>query len=152
MKMKPIQYPYATSLTWTGEHKGTLSSEGKPDLSVACPPEWGGHPNIWSPEDLFVGSIEVCTMTTFLFLAEREKIDVRSYRSKAKTVAQMLDGDFGIPNVKVDVRIGVLKEEDGPTVERLMKEIEKWCLVSKSMRPEVIIRTKITVEEDRDQS
>ena len=146
MNMEPKQYPYATSLTWTGEHKGTLSSEGKPDLPVACPPEWGGHHNIWSPEDLFVGSIEVCTMTTFLFLAEREKIDINSYRSETKIVAQMLGKDFGIPNAEVAVHSGVLREEDVPTVERLMTEIEKWCLVSKSLKPEVVIRTDVTVE------
>ena len=146
MRMEPIQYPYTTSLAWTGEHKGTLSSEGKPDLPVACPPEWGGHPNIWSPEDLFVGSVEVCTMTTFLFLADRERIDISSYQSESKMVAQMLDKGFGIPNVEVSVHIGVFREEDVPIVERLMKEIEKWCLVSKSLTPEVIIRTKTTIE------
>ena len=146
MIFEPIKYPYTTSLTWTGEHKGRLSCEGKPDLHVACPPEWGGHPFIWSPEDLFVGSVEVCTMTTFLFLAEQENIDITSYRSEAMAVAQMMDGDFGIPNVEVTVQIGVRSHEDIPEVQRIMTEIGKWCLVSKSLRPEVIIRPEITAE------
>jgi len=147
MNMEPKQYPYATSLTWTGEHKGTLSSEGKPDLSVACPPEWGGHPNIWSPEDLFVGSVEVCTMTTFLFLAERENIGLKSYHSEAKAVAQMTGREFGFPSVKVTLHITLRCEDDRPRIPQLIEEIGKWCLVTKSLKTGVVVRTEITVEE-----
>jgi len=32
------------------ENKGVLRCEGKLDIMVACPPEFGGHPGIWSPE------------------------------------------------------------------------------------------------------
>ena len=54
MKGEPIKYVYNTSLKWVGEKKGLLSAEGKPDILTACPPEFQGHPNIWSPEDLYI--------------------------------------------------------------------------------------------------
>jgi organic hydroperoxide reductase OsmC/OhrA len=147
MKLEPKKYPYSTSLTWTGEHKGTLSSEGKPDLPVACPPEWGGHPNIWSPEDLFIGSIEVCAMTTLLFLADRERITLRSYSSEAEGKAGMIDGVFGFEPIQVKLKIGVSNDGDVARVGKLVPEIEKWCLVSKSLKPHVVITPEIFVED-----
>lgn len=147
MKLKPMKYPYSTTLKWTGEHKGTLSCEGKPDLPVACPPEWGGHPNIWSPEDLFIGSIEVCAMTTLLFLADRDEVELKSYSSEAEGVAGMIDGKFGFGPIRVNLRIGVNREVDVSRVEKLVHEIRKWCLVSKSLIPEVIIDSDIFVGE-----
>ena len=67
MKLEPVKHYYKTHIEWTLEKKGILKSEEKPDIDVACPPEFGGHPNIWSPEDLFVGATEVCLMTTFIW-------------------------------------------------------------------------------------
>jgi len=146
MTLESKKFPYSTCLSWTGEHKGTLTCEGKPDLHVACPPEWGGHPDIWSPEDLFVGSVEVCVMTTFLWLAERENIGLRSYTSEAKAVAQMMGKEFGIPVVEVSVRIGVASGDDIPKVEKALDEVGNWCLVSKSLKPGVNIHPEIFVE------
>lgn len=147
MIMEPKKYPYTTNLTWTGEHKGSLSCEGKPDIHVACPPEWGGHPGIWSPEDLFVGSVEVCIMTTFLWLAEREKIALRSYESEAEAIARIMGREFGFPSVVVKLKIGLASEDDVPKIPELLKEIGKWCLVTKSMKPEVIIEHELFVEK-----
>jgi len=144
--MEPNKYPYSTSLKWTGEHKGILECDGKPDIQVACPPEWGGHPDIWSPEDLFVGAVEVCTMTTFLWLAEQEDIALKSYQSKAKAVAQMRDGNFGFDSVVVKLKIGLASEGDRPKIDRIIREIGKWCLVTKSIKPEVVIEPEVFVE------
>ena len=52
--VKPKVFKYQNELEWKGERKGFLSEEGKPGFMVATPPEFRGHPNIWSPEDLFV--------------------------------------------------------------------------------------------------
>ncbi|MGH7545745.1 MAG: hypothetical protein ACREKI_06135 [Gemmatimonadota bacterium] len=41
-------------MRWTGERKGVISAEGKPELGVATPPEFKGHEGIGSPEDLYV--------------------------------------------------------------------------------------------------
>ena len=147
MRLKPMKYPYSTSLVWTEEHKGTLSCEGKPDLPVACPPEWGGHPNIWSPEDLFIGSIEVCAMTTLLFLTDRDGILLNSYSSKAEGIAGMKKGVFGFEPIRVKLRIGVTREKDVTRVEKLVQEVGEWCLVSKSLKPEVIIESEIFMED-----
>ena len=143
--LRPKEFPYSTSLKWTGQKKGALSCEGKPDIQVACPPEYGGHESIWSPEDLFVASVEVCVMTTFLWLAGREGMTPSSYESYATAIASMVDGVFGIPEVTVKVRIGVANEGDREVAKKVLGEVEEWCLVTKSIRPGVVIEPEITV-------
>jgi len=143
---EPVRYPYATSLKWTGEHKGTQGSEGKPEIKVACPPEWGGHPNIWSPEDLFVASIELCTMTTFLFLIEKVEGKLKSYESTAIGTAQMVDGVFLFKDVVVRPKVVVQTKEDAEKASKAFDECPRWCLITKSVKCEVVIKPEVKVE------
>ena len=71
MEVRSKVYTYHTSVKWTEQRKGVISCAGKPDIQVATPPEFKGHDGIWSPEDLFVASANICVMTTFLAVAER---------------------------------------------------------------------------------
>ncbi|MCK4614450.1 MAG: OsmC family protein [Thermoplasmata archaeon] len=145
MKFEPIKHYYRTQLRWTTERKGILRCEDKPDIPVACAPEFGGHPGIWSPEDLFVGAVEVCTMTTFLWLAAMKKITIRSYESEARGTAQMSEGALRFTSIHIKVRIGILDEGDRPEIEKILQEISKWCLISKSIDSEVRIEPEIFV-------
>jgi len=145
LELEPRKYGYSTSLKWTGEHKGLLSCGGKPDLKVACPPEWSGHPGIWSPEDLFVASIEVCTLTTFLFLLEKHRGALVSYESTAEGTAQMVDNVFVFKDVVVMAKVKAPTKEDAGKVMKAFSEIHEWCLVTKSVRCEVKVEPQVTV-------
>ena len=142
MKGEPVKYKYKTQLIWEGERKGMLSSDGKPTLQVACPPEFGGHENIWSPEDLFLSSVEVCTMTTFLWLAQKQKIQLNSYKSEAQGTAELVNNTFRFSSIMITLNIGVSSESDRKKVIKVLKKIPTLCLVSNS------IRSKVTIESD----
>ncbi|MBI5001305.1 MAG: OsmC family protein [Euryarchaeota archaeon] len=146
MKLEPIKHYYQSRLTWITARKGILSSGEKPDIPVACAPEFGGHPGIWSPEDLFVGAVEVCTMATFLWLAERENIDVKSYKSQAVGTAQMTEGALRFASVNIKIKVGVSTEKARLKVEKLIREIDDWCLVSQSIKSIVKIEPEVFIE------
>jgi organic hydroperoxide reductase OsmC/OhrA len=143
--LEPRTYLYSTCLIWTGEHKGMLSCEGKPDVPVACPPEWGGHPGIWSPEDLFVASLEVCTMTTFLFLLEKHRGRLVSYASGASGAARMVEGSFVFDQVDVEVTVKVPTQEDSLKAARAFEEIKGLCMVTNSVKCRVVVSPQISV-------
>jgi organic hydroperoxide reductase OsmC/OhrA len=142
---EPVKYRYATSLRWTGEHKGDLSCEGKPDIKVACPPEWGGHAGIWSPEDLFVASIEVCTLTTFLSLLEKLRGDLISYESEAEGTAQMVDCVFIFKEIVVRAKVKVPTKEDAELAARAFDGLGDMCLITKSVKCKIRVEPQITV-------
>ena len=146
MKGEPAEYIYRTNIKWTGLKKGILSSEGKPDINVACPPEFGGHPNIWSPEDLFLASIEVCTMTSFLYLAARSKITINSYESKAKCSAKLVDGVFKLTDINIFIKIHAPSEYKKERIEKLLEKIPKICLVSNSIDGNLKLTSEIILD------
>lgn len=81
---KPGKFTFQSDIRWLGEKRGLLSSPGKPDLQAAAPLEFGGHSGIWSPEEFFVSSVNACIMATFLHFAEKERLALSQYQSKAR--------------------------------------------------------------------
>src|ERR1700694_1850801 len=77
-------FTYRTALVRVLGRTARSHSEGKPALPVASPPEFRGQPGTWTPEDLFVASIEVCLMLTFVGIAEKRGLRVASYESTAE--------------------------------------------------------------------
>jgi len=146
MKGEPVRHNYTTQLEWTGEKKGVLRCEGKPDIMVACPPEFGGHPGIWSPEDIFLASVEICTMTTLLWFTNKENIKLKSYGSVASGTVELIGGVFQFSSITVDIQICVSSEDDRVRVERLVKKVERACLVTNSITSDVSIKSKIAVD------
>ena len=146
MKGEPVRYNYATQLEWTGEKKGVLRSKGKPDITVACPPEFGGHPNIWSPEDIFLASVEICTMTTLLWFTNKEHITLKSYESVASGTVELIGGVFQFSSITVKLDICVSSEDDRIRVGRMIKKVERACLVTNSITTNINIESEIVIE------
>jgi len=146
MKGESVKYRYNTHVEWLSEKKGILKSDDKPDIKVACPPEFGGHPGIWSPEDLFVASVEVCMLTTFLWYKKKENINIKSYKSKALGIVEMEGGVFKFSSIKVDIKIILSDINDIERVEKILKKVKRACLISNSNETEVNINPEIKVE------
>ncbi len=145
MKGEPVKYKYNTNLEWTSEKKGIIRSKNKPDIKVACPPEFGGHPGIWSPEDLFVGSVEVCMLTTFLWYIKKEDIKIKSYKSKAEGTVEMIGGVFKFSLINVKMKIKLTNEKDHRTIEKILKKVKRACLISNSIETEVTVTPEIII-------
>src|SRR5213080_402710 len=105
MEVRSKIYAYKTGLKWTERKIGVLSSPGKPDLQVATPPEFKGHEGIWSPEDLFVASVNACVMSTFLAFAERSGLTFASYESDAEGRVELVDGKLQVTSVALTPRV-----------------------------------------------
>jgi len=143
MKGESVKYEYNTNIEWISEKKGILKSDSKPDIKVACPPEFGGHPGIWSPEDLFVASIEVCMLTTFLWFVKKENIGIKSYKSEATGFVELVGGVFKFSSVDVKIKISITDKKDFDTVKKIMKKVKRACLISNSIETEVNIYPEI---------
>jgi len=145
MKGEPVKYKYGTNLEWTSEKKGIMKSNNKPDITVACPPEFGGHAGIWSPEDLFVASVEVCMLTTFLWYIKKEDIAIRSYNSEAEGTVEMTAGVFRFSLIEVKMKIELCDEKDYNQIKKILRKVKRACLISNSMNTEVTIDPEIII-------
>src|SRR2546422_11236539 len=86
------KYFYRTEVEWTGERRGNLRAPVLPNMQVDAPPEFKGHDGVWTPEHLFVASVNSCFMTTFLAIAANSKLEFVSFSAEAKGKLEKLEG------------------------------------------------------------
>ena len=142
-EIKKKQFIYGNSVTWQGEKKGVLSSSDKPDVQIATPPEFKGHPGFWSPEDLFVAAINSCIMTTFLYYAQKNNLKLSDYRSDAQGIIEMQDFKLIFTEVRVNPEVVVSLEEDLDKAKELINKAEAACLISNSIKSKVLVKADI---------
>ena len=141
-QFRPRSYTYHASVAWTGGRGGQLESAGKPGVHVASPPEFKGEVGVWTPEDLFVASVNICTMTTFLSFAERSKILLQSYRSEAEGLLELVEGSFRFTRIVIRPRIRVPPDQV-ELARKVMHDAHSKCLISNSMRCEVVVEANV---------
>lgn len=132
-----MEYFYRNSITWKGEKKGVLSSEGKQDIEIAAPPEFRGHEGMWTPEDLYVAAVSSCILFTFMSIAQRKKVEIASFKSEAVGKLEIKDGKALM--TEVNVRLDIKPENPGEQglIRDILEAAEKNCLISNSMTAKV---------------
>ncbi|MGD0590079.1 MAG: OsmC family protein [Bacteroidota bacterium] len=140
-------FMYHSSLVWHEARQGMLSSTGKPPIEVSSPPEFKGIPGLWTPEDLFVASVEICTMSTFLSFGGRKNIPLVSYRSTAKGVLESVEGKYRFTRITIIPEIIVRNEWTEQQVKDVVHEAHENCLIANSISAEVEIVPNIIRKE-----
>lgn len=145
-KARHKTFTYNTSLAWAGNRAGILSSEGKPPFRVSSPPEFKGEAGVWSPEDLFVASVEICHMSTFLAFAIRKQLPLVSYQSNALGTLEFIDGDYRFSRIVISPAITVGAGASEGDVHALMREAHRHCLVANSITAVVEVNPTIIIQ------
>jgi organic hydroperoxide reductase OsmC/OhrA len=140
MEVRSKVYTFRTAVKWAEKKMGVMSSPGKPDVQVATPPEFKGHEGIWSPEDLFIASINVCVMSTFLAFAERAGLAFTAYESEAEGRVELSDGKFQVTTVMLKPRLTLAPGADPAKAREILAKAEANCLISHS------VKTKVSME------
>ena len=144
MDVRSKVYTYRTAVKWTEQKKGTITCEGKPDIQVATPPEFKGHEGIWSPEDLYVASANICLMTTFLAVAERAGLTFTSYHCEAEGRLELVEGKFQVTVITLRPQIALQSGSDVAKAKELIEKAEANCLISNSMKTRIALEPTIS--------
>lgn len=140
-------HQYETAVSWTEGRQGTLSTPGRPQISIGAPPEFGGPENVWSPEQLCVGAVNACVMATFIAIAANSKVPFRQYSATARGTLEKVEGRGPVlTRIVVKPRIVVGPEIDHGRVERIIKMAEKNCYISNSLQTAVSLEAEIVTE------
>jgi len=139
------KYFYTTEVEWTGERHGNLRAPVLPNMEVDAPPEFKGHEGVWTPEHLFVASINSCFMTTFLAIAENSKLDVVSFTANAKGKLEKLEGHgFIMSEVTLRPKLLVRHASDAERAGRILEKAERSCLISNSIKTETKLEPEVS--------
>jgi peroxiredoxin-like protein len=144
---------YNVQIEWNKDRKGVMCSPelntptlGGGCIEVATPPEFPkGIPGIWSPEHLFTASVSSCLMTTFLAIAENSKLEFTRFHCDSKGKLDQVDGKFLMTEVILEPTVTIVDEKDRERAERVLMKAEAACLISNSIKSNVIMIPKIIV-------
>jgi len=136
---------YSVGIQWLGGRAGLARAEGKEEFRVASPPEFRGEAGVWSPEDLLVEAVNACTMTTFLGLADRERLSLVSYASDAQGTLEFVEDGYRFTRIVIRPTIVVRGETARDQAKLLMEKAHHHCLIGRSLRAEVILESRIEV-------
>ena len=145
VKINPKVFTYKVKSRWIADKIVLLEAEGKPSLEVATPPDFGGPEGVWSPEDLFVSSVNICILTTFLFFAQRQNVKFLSYQTEAEGTVEMVEGVLMFTRVIVRPIIEVEDQQTAAAIQQTLEKAEKYCLISSSVKTQVTVEPRVLV-------
>lgn len=142
-------HQYTVNLKWKSDRKGEITS---PELStaieVATPVDFPkGMPDIWSPEHLFVAAVNTCLMTTFLAIAENSNLEFISFTCKSVGVLDKIDGKFQVSEITLIPELIIPEGTNEARAMRIIEKSEQHCLISNSIKTNILLEPKIIVEQ-----
>lgn len=139
------EHIYNVDLHWKQDRRGEISSpELNKNIEVATPPEFPkGEAGIWSPEHLYTAAVNSCFMTTFLAIAENSKLEFKSLTCPAKGKLSKEEGKYVMSQITLEPVLTIFNEEDKEKAEKILFKAEKACLITNSIKAEVILNPQI---------
>lgn len=137
---------YEVDIKWKKDRIGELSSPVLGEtIECATPPEFlNGVPGIWSPEHLFVASINSCFMATFLAISHNFKMEVTAFDCKTTARLQMVDGRYLITRAEMHPVVKLSNPEaDREKALRVLEKAKNGCLVTNSMKTEIFMSPSV---------
>jgi organic hydroperoxide reductase OsmC/OhrA len=143
MAGSPIFY-YETEVEWKKEKEGQISGAGLPAVPVGAPPEFRGRKGNWSPEHLFVASLNTCYMLTFFAIAENSTVPLVSFSSTAKGKLEKVPASsYQITEIVVKPRVVIASANDLERVPRIFEKAKANCFVSNSIKSTIKIEPEV---------
>ena len=102
-------YLYETEVEWTGAKDLKLSGAKQPAIAAGAPPEFQGREENWSPEHLFVASLNSCYVLTLIAIAEFSKVALVASAGDLSCMPRILakakDNCFISNSIKATIRV-----------------------------------------------
>jgi peroxiredoxin-like protein len=136
---------FESRLAWQQGKIGAAQIDGRPVIEIAIPAEFGGPEGYWSPEDLFLASINSCLMTTFLYFTERSRIPFESYESAIRGNVELVAGQFTFTSITVAPKITIADESARYKVETVLNRSKNYCLISAAVKIPISVEADIVV-------
>ena len=141
---EPNVFYYETEIEWTKEKEGQICGQGLPAVTVGTPPEFKGREGTWSPEHLFVASLNTCFMLTFLAIAENSKVTLFSFSSTAKGKLEKVPGsNYQITEIVVKPRVVIASVSDLGRMPRILEKAKENCFISNSIKSAIKIEPEV---------
>ncbi len=141
--MESLPHTYTVKAFVAGEDLVELGGEGLEPLKSGPPPQFGGPGGVWSPEDLFVAAAADCYILTFRSIAKHSQLSWKQITCEATGTLEKTDGGLAFTRLASRVRLVVPEGVDTQKASRVLEMSEKNCLVTRSLKCELVLSTEV---------
>jgi organic hydroperoxide reductase OsmC/OhrA len=141
-------FQYTVSLERSRGREGRVVAGDRPAIQTAPPGDFpAGDDARWSPEHLFLGSLETCTMLSFLAHAEHNGVPVRGYSSQIEgtVMRRAEDGRYAFVLIRHRPRV-VVPPGQRDAARAIVGKAERDCFISASTNAEIQVDWDIVEE------
>ena len=146
-------HTYRALLSWSGStgtgyeaydrtHQVELPP-GAPALTLSADPAFRGSPGLTNPEQLLLAAASSCQMLSFLAIAARSGVDVRSYSDEADAIMPEDDKPVRITRITLRPRIVIAAGSDLERARRIVDKAHHECFIANSLRSEITIEATV---------
>ncbi|MCL5004943.1 MAG: OsmC family protein [Acidobacteria bacterium] len=132
-------FRFESDVRWTQTRECQISAPGKPELAMSSPPEFKGTPGLWSPEDMFVASVNVCTLMTFLAYSHHKNLALISYECSAEGTLEYSNGKYRFTEITLHPHLMLKSHEDVEPARAILLDAHNNCLITNSIVAQVKI-------------
>jgi organic hydroperoxide reductase OsmC/OhrA len=136
-------YFYENEAEWLNGKEFKLSSGALPAIGGGAPPEFHGSENNWSPEHLFVASLNSCYALTLLAIAEFSKVSIVSLTCAARGKLDKTPSGYQVTEIVVKPRVVIASAADLGRMGRILEKAKENCFISNSIRSTIKIEPEI---------
>lgn len=138
-------FRYQNDVLWKSGRRALISAPGKTDVEISSPPEFKGEAGFWTPEDMFVASVNMCTLMTFLAYAQHKGLELIGYESSAEGVLENVEGKYRFTEIILHPHLVLKSQEDVDRARQTMQDAHANCFVSNSISAAVKIEPQFEV-------
>jgi len=131
-------FTYEAELEWRGGRHAEVTSGSRPALAVMPPPDFpAGNEASWSPEHLFLASLQSCTMLSFVAHCAHNGLEMVSYRSAATgSLARNAERRYAFQTVSMVVFVRMAGGH-ATAARELTEKAQRDCFISASTTADV---------------
>jgi organic hydroperoxide reductase OsmC/OhrA len=144
--MQGYPHHYLASASGGNEGSVTVSGEGLSDLETQSPPQFGGPEGVWSPETMLSAAVANCFILTFRAIARASKFEWISLECNADGVLDRPERTTFFTGFNIHAVLHVPAGAKIEMAQRLLEKAEQICLITASLKSEIVLTTDIQVD------
>jgi len=116
-------------------------------IPFSAPPEFGGQPGMWTPEDFLLAGVASCFVETFKGVAKASKLEFQGLEVPVEGLIEKESGTLRFTRITISPKLIVYRQADHEAGRRLLAKAEHICLVARSLQSDITFEPKVLVEE-----
>jgi len=145
MQSKNRKGTHRAVVRWDKEKEVFLCSFGRNTIEIAESSECKKREGVWTPEELFIASIEGFLKDAFIDQAKRNNLDFLNYESKVEGIITKVKGKLTFSEIKIRPRITVSSNQQIEKAIELIELAEKDCFKSDFITAKITVYPEIRI-------